>query len=123
MARFFEETQSAHGRLDYAFNNAGIEGTPAPSADCTLENWNRTLAINLTGVWLCMREEIPRMLESGGGAIVNNASVAGLVGFAGIPSYPRRSTASSDSPKPPRWSTRPPVYTSTRSVPVSSTPT
>jgi NAD(P)-dependent dehydrogenase (short-subunit alcohol dehydrogenase family) len=87
VARLVGETVSAFGRLDYAFNNAGIEGAPAPTADCTLENWNRTLSVNLTGVWLCMREEIPRMLETGGGAIVNNASVAGLVGFANIPAY------------------------------------
>ena len=76
-----------YGRLDYAFNNAGVEGAPAPTADCALDNWNRTIAVNLTGVFLCMREEIPRMLASGGGVIVNNASVAGLVGFEGIPAY------------------------------------
>lgn len=75
------------GRLDYAFNNAGIEGAQAPTADCTIENWSRTIAVNLTGVFLCMREEIPRMLKTGGGAIVNNSSVAGLVGFQGIPAY------------------------------------
>jgi NAD(P)-dependent dehydrogenase (short-subunit alcohol dehydrogenase family) len=75
------------GRLDFAFNNAGIEGTQAPTAECTVENWNRTIAVNLTGVFLCMHEEIPRMLQSGGGVIVNNSSVAGLVGFAGIPAY------------------------------------
>ena len=75
------------GRLDFAFNNAGIEGAQAPTAECSIENWNRTIAVNLTGVFLCMREEIPRMLEQGGGAIVNNSSVAGLVGFAGIPAY------------------------------------
>jgi len=75
------------GRIDFAFNNAGIEGSQAPTADCTIENWNRTIEVNLTGVFLCMREEIPRMLAQGGGAIVNNSSVAGLVGFTGIPAY------------------------------------
>ena len=75
------------GRLDFAFNNAGIEGVQAPTADCTIDNWNRTIAVNLTGVYLCMRAEIPQMLAHGGGAIVNNSSVAGLVGFAGIPAY------------------------------------
>ncbi len=75
------------GRLDYAFNNAGVEGSPMPTAECSLDNWNRTIGINLTGVFLCLREEIPKMLATGGGAIVNNASVAGLVGFAGIPAY------------------------------------
>ena len=75
------------GRLDYAFNNAGVEGTSAPTAECTDENWTRVLAINLTGVFACMRAEIPSLLAAGGGAIVNNASVAGLVGFAGTPAY------------------------------------
>jgi NAD(P)-dependent dehydrogenase (short-subunit alcohol dehydrogenase family) len=85
--RLVDETISHFGRLDYAFNNAGTEGDTGPTAECTPQNWEHTLAVNLTGVWLCMREEIPRMLASGGGAIVNNSSVAGLVGFAGIPAY------------------------------------
>jgi len=80
-------TVDRFGRLDFAFNNAGIEGSQAQTADCTIENWNRTIGVNLTGVFLCMREEIPRMLDHGGGVIVNNSSVAGLVGFAGIPAY------------------------------------
>jgi NAD(P)-dependent dehydrogenase (short-subunit alcohol dehydrogenase family) len=75
------------GGLDLAFNNAGIEGTPAPTHECSPENWQRTLAVNLTGVWSCMRHQIPRMLERGGGSIVNCSSVAGLVGFASIPAY------------------------------------
>jgi NAD(P)-dependent dehydrogenase (short-subunit alcohol dehydrogenase family) len=75
------------GGLDLAFNNAGIEGSPAPTHECTRENWQRTLAVNLTGVWSCMRHELPPMLERGGGSIVNCASVAGLVGFATIPAY------------------------------------
>jgi NAD(P)-dependent dehydrogenase (short-subunit alcohol dehydrogenase family) len=87
VAAMVDATIARFGRLDYAFNNAGIEGTQAPTGDCTLENWNRVIGINLTGVFLCMRAEIPRMLESGGGAIVNNSSVAGLVGFPGIPAY------------------------------------
>ncbi len=78
---------SAYGRLDCAFNNAGIEGTPAPTAECSEENWERVLAVNLKGVWLCMKHEIPRMLRQGGGAIVNTASVAGLVGFQNMPAY------------------------------------
>jgi len=77
----------AFGRLDYAFNNAGIEGQSAPTAECTEENWDRVIGINLKGVWLCMKEEIPQMLHQGGGAIVNCASIAGLVGFAGVPAY------------------------------------
>jgi len=76
-----------YGRLDLAFNNAGIEGQSGITAECTEENWDRVLGINLRGVWLCMKYEIPEMLKAGGGAIVNCASVAGLVGFAGIPAY------------------------------------
>jgi len=75
------------GRLDVAFNNAGIEGRRAPTADCTEENWDRVISINLKGVWLCLRQEIPAMVNQGGGAIVNNASIAGLVGFQGLPAY------------------------------------
>lgn len=81
------QTVETFGGLDLAFNNAGIEGTPAPTHECTPENWQRTLAVNLTGVWSCMRHEIPPMLERGGGSIVNCASVAGLVGFTSIPAY------------------------------------
>jgi NAD(P)-dependent dehydrogenase (short-subunit alcohol dehydrogenase family) len=83
VARAVEE----FGGLDVAFNNAGVEGTPAVTHECSRENWDRTLAINLTGVWTCMRHEIPRMLERGGGSIVNCSSVAGLVGFTTIPAY------------------------------------
>ena len=76
------------GGLDFAHNNAGIEGTMgAPTADQTENDWDRVISINLKGVWLCMKYEIPKMLDSGGGAIVNTASVAGLVGFEGICHY------------------------------------
>jgi NAD(P)-dependent dehydrogenase (short-subunit alcohol dehydrogenase family) len=75
------------GRLDFAFNNAGIEGESAPVQDCTEANWDRVMAINLKGTWLCMKYEIPVMSEQGGGTIVNCSSVAGLVGFSGIPAY------------------------------------
>lgn len=87
VAELLRKTIDRFGRLDFAFNNAGIEGISAPTADCTIENWDHTIAVNLTGVFLCMREEVPRMLQTGGGVIVNNSSVAGLVGFAGIPAY------------------------------------
>jgi NAD(P)-dependent dehydrogenase (short-subunit alcohol dehydrogenase family) len=74
--------------LDCAFNNAGIEGQLAPTEACSEENFDRTIAINLKGIWLCMRREIQQMLRQGdGGAIVNMSSVAGLVGFAGLPAY------------------------------------
>jgi NAD(P)-dependent dehydrogenase (short-subunit alcohol dehydrogenase family) len=75
------------GGIDLAFNNAGIEGVQAPAADFAEKDWNRVLSINLTGVWLCMKYEIPEMLKRGGGAIVNCSSVAGLVGFPGIAPY------------------------------------
>jgi NAD(P)-dependent dehydrogenase (short-subunit alcohol dehydrogenase family) len=77
---------SQYGRLDVLFNNAGIEGEQAPTADATIDNWERVLAINLKGVFFGMKHGIRAMLQ-GGGSIVNNASVAGLVGFAGIPAY------------------------------------
>jgi len=76
-----------YGRLDCAFNNAGIEGQMGDTPGCSLENWNRVIAINLTGVFLCMKYEIPLMLKHGGGSIVNTASAAGLVGLAGGPAY------------------------------------
>lgn len=76
-----------YGRLDYAFNNAGIEGSQGITHECTEENWDRTLSVNLKGIWLCMKYEIPQMLKNPGSAIVNCSSVAGLVGFAGLPAY------------------------------------
>jgi NAD(P)-dependent dehydrogenase (short-subunit alcohol dehydrogenase family) len=81
------KTIAAFGRLDYAFNNAGIEGTQANTYDCTEENWDKTISVNLKGIWLCMKYEIPEMLKQGKGVIVNCASVAGLIGFAGLPAY------------------------------------
>ena len=82
-----DETVRRFGRLDCACNNAGIEGAQAPTADCTEENWDRVLGINLRGLWLCMKYELPVMQKQGRGAIVNMSSVAGMVGFAGIPAY------------------------------------
>jgi NAD(P)-dependent dehydrogenase (short-subunit alcohol dehydrogenase family) len=70
-----------HGRLDGAFNNAGVlAGTFMSSADVSEEIWDRVIDVNLKGVWLCMKQEIPLMLRQGGGVIVNHASVAGLFG-------------------------------------------
>jgi NAD(P)-dependent dehydrogenase (short-subunit alcohol dehydrogenase family) len=77
----------AYGSLDYAFNNAGIQGELCPTAECSEENWDRITGINLKGVWLCMKYEIAQMLKQGGGAIVNNASNFGLVGSNGMPAY------------------------------------
>lgn len=76
-----------YGRLDCALNNAGIQGEIKQTAECSEENWHRIIAINLTGVWLCMKHEIPYMLKQGGGAIVNTASNFGLVGSIGMPAY------------------------------------
>ena len=87
VGRLVRRTMESLGRLDFAFNNAGIEGETAPTADCGEASWDRVLAVNLKGVWLCMREEIPRMLARGGGAIVNCSSVAGVAGFPGIAAY------------------------------------
>lgn len=78
---------ASYGKIDFAFNNAGIEGTPSPIQECTEENFDRTISINLKGMWLCMHYEIQQMLKQGKGAIVNCSSVAGLVGFAGLPAY------------------------------------
>lgn len=75
------------GRLDFAFNNAGIEGLASSTTDCSNENWDRTINVNLKGVWLCMKHEIPEMLKTGNSAIVNCASIAGLVGFPNLPAY------------------------------------
>ncbi len=75
------------GRLDYACNNAGVIGTPAPIPDYPDDAWDRVIATNLTGVWRCMKHEIPALLAQGGGAIVNIASIAGIVGFANSAAY------------------------------------
>jgi NAD(P)-dependent dehydrogenase (short-subunit alcohol dehydrogenase family) len=76
------------GRLDIAFNNAGVEGVWVPIIRQSEEDWDRTIDINLKGVWLCLKYEIRQMLkQGGGGAIVNMASVTGLVGSAGAAAY------------------------------------
>ena len=82
-----DECVRKHGRLDCAHNNAGVLGAMSSTVDISEEDWDRTIAINLKGVWLCMRSEIPQMLQQGGGAIVNTSSVAGLVAFQGLPAY------------------------------------
>src|SRR5438067_886740 len=83
-----DKTVEAFGRLDAAFNNAGIEPRkPAPTAEYDEEEWNRIIDIDLRGVFLCMKHEIPLMLKSGGGAIVNTSSGAGVIGNKGSPAY------------------------------------
>jgi NAD(P)-dependent dehydrogenase (short-subunit alcohol dehydrogenase family) len=77
-----------YGRLDAAFNAAGIDGEHGkPTAECTMENWNRVIAVDLTGTFSCMRYELPEIVEAGGGSIVNCASVAGLRGAPTVPAY------------------------------------
>jgi NAD(P)-dependent dehydrogenase (short-subunit alcohol dehydrogenase family) len=77
-----ERTLATFGRLDCAFNNAGIEQVLTPLPDQTEETYDQIMDINVKGVWLSLKHEIPAMLKTGGGAIVNNSSVAGLIGFA-----------------------------------------
>ena len=82
-----DKAVATYGRLEYAHNNAGIEGMVASTADYTEEVWDRTIATNLKGVWLCMRYEIRQMLRQGGGVIVNTSSGAGLKGASDLPAY------------------------------------
>ncbi|MAF39753.1 MAG: short chain dehydrogenase [Chloroflexi bacterium] len=84
-----DQAVGAFGSLDCAFNNAGIGGgrDRLLTADYLEEDWDRVISINLKGVWLCMKAEIPQMLKQGGGAIVNTASIAGLVGLSGTVAY------------------------------------
>ncbi|MBV8274260.1 MAG: SDR family oxidoreductase [Verrucomicrobia bacterium] len=82
-----EQAVSAYGRLDIAHNNAGTEGPIARIADCPELDWDRTIAVNLKGVWLSMKYEIPAMLKVGSGVIVNTASVAGLAGVSQLSAY------------------------------------
>lgn len=81
-------TVSAYGRLDAAFNAAGIDGEHGKrTAESSMENWNRVLAVDLTGTFSCLRHEIPAIIDSGGGAIVNCASTAGLRGAPTVSAY------------------------------------
>ena len=75
------------GRLDCAFNNAGIGGAGKLTHEYSEEEWNRVIAVNLTGVWLCMKAEITQMLKQGRGSIVNTSSIMGLTGAIRVPAY------------------------------------
>jgi NAD(P)-dependent dehydrogenase (short-subunit alcohol dehydrogenase family) len=88
VAHLIATTLDAYGRLDWALNNGGIEGPLAPVVDLDEDDWDRVIDVNLKGVWWCLKHEIPAMLASGGGAIVNTASVSGLKGFPPmLPAY------------------------------------
>lgn len=78
---------SAWGRLDVMYNNAGIGGGEGSIVDCTEEVWDRTIAVDLKGVWLGMKHSIPQMIASGGGSIISTASIAALVGVPGLAAY------------------------------------
>jgi NAD(P)-dependent dehydrogenase (short-subunit alcohol dehydrogenase family) len=82
-----QTTIEAFGRLDCAFNNAGVLQNTGSFTDCTMEEFDRVMGINVKGLWLCMKQEIAAMLHSGGGAIVNMSSVVGEVAFPGAPVY------------------------------------
>ena len=88
VAHAVEQTIATYGRMDAAFNAAGIDGDGGKlTADCSLDNWQRVIGVNLTGVFHCMRHQIPAMLKTGGGAIVNCASTAGIRGAAYCGAY------------------------------------
>lgn len=87
VAAMVDRTVAEFGRLDAAFNNAGVMARIAPTADSTREDWDRVIGINLRGVWSCMKHELRQMERQGSGAIVNNASVGALTGNPGIASY------------------------------------
>src|ERR1700726_2101466 len=80
-------TLEQFGRLDFAFNNAGIEQEPTPLLEQNEEDYDRVMDINVKGVWLSMKYEIPAMLKSGGGSIVNTSSGLGVIGMPGIEIY------------------------------------
>lgn len=82
-----DEMLRAYGRVDVLFNNAGVEGQMGSTADYSEEAFDKLLSVNLKGVWLGMRTVIPQMLKQGKGAIVNTASILGVVGFAGAVAY------------------------------------
>lgn len=87
VAMLVAKTLSTYGRLDAAFNNAGVEGSMGPIQDQTVENYHQIMDANVLGVFLSLKYEIGAMLKNGGGAIVNTSSVGGLVGFPGVAIY------------------------------------
>lgn len=84
---FVDTCVQKYGRVDIAFNNAGVESSPKTIAERSLDEWMNVMTTNATGVFLSMKYELPHMLRTGGGVIINNASVSGHVGFATIAPY------------------------------------
>lgn len=82
-----DKTIKEFGSIDYAFNNAGIEGEEGTIDKCSIENWDKVINVNLKGVWLCMKYELEEMSRKNKGIIVNTSSIAGKVGFANLPAY------------------------------------
>jgi NAD(P)-dependent dehydrogenase (short-subunit alcohol dehydrogenase family) len=87
VAAMVERTIATFGRLDAAFNNAGIQVPPSDAADEPAENFDRVIAVNLRGIWACMKHELRHMREQNSGAIVNCSSIGGLIGLPGRASY------------------------------------
>jgi NAD(P)-dependent dehydrogenase (short-subunit alcohol dehydrogenase family) len=87
VAALIDGTVQTYGRLDIAFNNAGIEGSQAPVAQLKIYEFERVIAVNLTGQFICMKRELEQMEKQGSGCIINNASILGTVGFAGAAAY------------------------------------
>ena len=87
VASMIDRTVSTFGRLDAAFNNAGVIQRRVDTAEISGDEWDRVMAINLRGVWSCMKYELPQMLRNGGGAIVNCSSIGGVIGVPGLAAY------------------------------------
>ena len=85
--QLINKTIEAFGRVDIAFNNAGIGGEANPIADMSIEGWNKIIAVNLSSVFYCMKYQLQQMVKQGNGAIINNSSILGAVEFANSSGY------------------------------------
>jgi NAD(P)-dependent dehydrogenase (short-subunit alcohol dehydrogenase family) len=122
VAAMVKATVDTFGRLDMAFNNAGIQVPPSDAADEPAEIFDRVKAINLRGVWACMKHELSQMRTQGSGAIVNCSSLGGLVGLPGRAAYHASKHGVIGLTTSAAWSTRPAASASTRSAPAPSRP-